>query len=92
MLPANGQFPYELLKEVTVIWGDWAVTFFVINLDEEANNADDADTKLNHIRICNHLPQPLSISQGATKRGEPPADARGAARLPFIGSTGMTIP
>ena len=41
-----------------------------------------------YVTICR---SPLSISQGATKRGEPPADARGAARLPFIGSTMFTI-
>ena len=34
---------------------------------------------------------PLPLCQGATKRGEPPADARGAARLPFIGSTMHTV-
>ena len=45
-------------KEVTVGLLAGRLLLFVAGLDEEADNADDQDTKLNQIRICNHTSQP----------------------------------
>ena len=50
------------------LWEMGRLLLFVINLDKEANNADDEDTKLNHIRICNHLPQPPFYKSGGNKK------------------------
>ena len=64
----------------------------VVSLYKETNNADDEDTKLNHIRISNHVSwSPFPKVRGQQKEVSPLLTQRRAARLPFIGSTIFTI-
>ena len=83
MLPANEQFPYKVIKEVTAIFvrDGRLLLFAVTDLDNEADHTDHKNTKLEQFRVCNHKSlAPLSMVGGQKKLcpsakhgGEPPA-------------------
>ena len=95
VLPANEQFPYKVIKEVTAIFvrDGRLLLFAVTDLNNEADHTDHENTKLEQFRECNHNHWPPFLCVGGHKKTFYPPQMRwGAARLPFIGSTGMTIP
>ena len=63
--------------------------FTVADLYDEADDADQKNTKLEQVCVCNHgFGPPFPEVRGQQKVVSPLRKARwGAARLPFIGST-----
>ena len=94
VLPANEQFPYKVIKEVTAIFvrDGRLLLFAVTDLDNEADHTDHKNTKLEQFRVCNHKSlAPLSMCRRAKEAVSLRKTRWGAARLPFIGSTMFTI-
>ena len=94
VLPANEQFPYKVIKEVTAIFvrDGRLLLFAVTDLNNEADHTDHENTKLEQFRVCNHKSlAPLSMCRRAKEAVSLRKTRWGAARLPFIGSTMFTI-
>ena len=95
VLPANEQFPYKVIKEVTAIFvrDGRLLLFAVTDLNNEADHTDHENTKLEQFRECNHNHWPPFLCVGGHKKTfYPPQMQWEAARLPFIGSTIVSIP
>lgn len=79
-LPVDGS-PVFTYKEVTVIWGDWAVTsLFLSILFDQGDKCNNEHAKSEKLRPCNHCNHPLAFVWGCMKltpeKGEPPTVSR----------------
>ena len=80
-LPVDGS-PIFSYREVTVIWGDWAVTSLFLSIPFiKGDNCDNEHTKGEKLRPCNHCDHPLAFVWGCQKF----TPERGN-RLPWHGS------
>lgn len=80
-LPVDGS-PVFTYKEVTVIWGDWAVTsLFLSILFDQGDKCNNEHAKSEKLCPCNHCDHPLAFVWGCQKF----TPERGN-RLPWHGS------
>ena len=96
-LPADGQ-PLDTVTEVTAWLGTGRLLLFaVIYLKKQAANANNENTNLNQVRICNHHGQPSSLwirgqEAAPCQEGQPPTVTGSAERSFFPAASISQLP